>query len=179
MVGVLAAVALTVCGTYANALDDVDQAARVQSSAQRLSVPQVATERVSTTTVPADSTVASAVVALLNTERASRGLAPYAAHSQVIAAAQVHSDDMAGRNRMDHTGSDGSTAGDRLEAPGFQWGAYGENVAAGQPTAQQVVTSWMNSSGHRPQMLGNYEYVGVGVAAGANGTLYWTLVVAS
>jgi len=97
----------------------------------------------------------------------------------VAGAAQAHSDDMAGRATMSHTGADGSNTGDRLVAQGFTWSAWGENVAAGQDSAEAVFAAWMNSAGHRPQMIGNYSYVGVGVAPAANGTLYWTLVVAS
>jgi uncharacterized protein YkwD len=181
LVGVLAAVAMTVGGAYvADALADVEGAASVGAQAQRMAVPVA--PRIADTTGPATSagnTLAAAVVTQLNAERATRGLAAYVAQPQVTSAAQLHSDDMAAQGRMSHTGSDGSSAGDRLLAQGFAWEAWGENVAAGQRTAADVVSAWMNSSGHRPQMLGSYRYVGVGVTAGADGVLYWTLVVAS
>jgi uncharacterized protein YkwD len=176
LIGVLVAVVATVGGAYvAVAVDDVDGAASVGAPAQRIAVPSG-----SRLASPAGAEgLASTVVELVNHERAERGLAPYVAQPQVVAAAQVHSDDMAGRATISHTGADGSNTGDRLVAQGFTWSAWGENVAAGQDSAEAVFGAWMNSAGHRPQMIGNYSYIGVGVTASANGTLYWTLVVAS
>ena len=121
----------------------------------------------------------SQVVELINIERARAGLPALVWHDQVAAAAfsplRRH-----GRppNAMSHTGSDGSDAGDRLAALGFRWAAWGENVAAGYTTAEPLFDAWMASSGHRRQMLGEYTYIGIGVAAAADGTVYWTLVVA-
>lgn len=173
LIGVLTAVGVIAGGAWVSAaVDTVDGAAKVVAPAHRIDAP-------TTTAAPTQNTLAGAVVTLLNTERARRGLAPYADQPQVAAAAQAHSADMAAHRNMSHTGSDGSNAGDRLTANGFTWRAWGENIAAGQPTAQDVVTAWINSTGHRPQMLGSYSYVGVGVAAAADGTLYWTLVVAT
>jgi uncharacterized protein YkwD len=57
----------------------------------------------------------------------------------VAQAAQIHSDDMARSGVMQHAGSDGSRAGDRLTRVGFRWGAWGEAVAAGQPTPDDVI----------------------------------------
>jgi uncharacterized protein YkwD len=173
LIGVLTAVCVIAGGAWVSAaVDTVDEAAKVVAPAHRVDAP-------TTTGAPAQNTLAGAVVTLLNTERASRGLAPYADQPQVAEAAQAHSADMAAHRNMSHTGSDGSNAGDRLTANGFTWRAWGENIAAGQRTAHDVVTAWINSTGHRPQMLGSYSYVGVGVAAAADGTLYWTLVVAT
>jgi uncharacterized protein YkwD len=182
LIGVLTAVGVIAGGAWVSAaVDTVDGAAKVVAPAHRVDAPEApSTERAPTTTAaPAQNALAGAVVALLNAERASRGLAPYADQPQVAAAAQAHSADMAAHRNMSHTGSDGSSVGDRLIAHGFTWRACGENIAAGQRTAQDVVAAWINSTGHRPQMFGAYAYVGVGVATAADGTLYWTLVVAS
>jgi uncharacterized protein YkwD len=78
-------------------------------------------------------------------------------------------------NRMTHTGSDGSDAGDRLLRAGFDWHAWGENVAAGQTTVKQAFDAWMGSDGHRAQILGNFTVIGLGAAQGSSGNIYWTL----
>lgn len=179
MVGVLMAVGVTVGGAYVtHALDPVDAAATVGASARRLEPPPVGERQVPTTLAPPVA-LADTVLELLNGERVNAGLAPYAVHPAVSLAAQSHSDDMAAHAQLSHTGSDGSNTGDRLTRQSFSWVTWGENIAAGQTTAQQAVSAWMKSSGHRPQMLGTYQFAGVGVAAAPDGTLYWTLVVAS
>lgn len=116
---------------------------------------------------------------VLNAQRAAQGLAALAWNGQVAQAAQIHSDDMARSSIMQHAGSDGSRAGDRLTRVGFRWSAWGEAVAAGQQTPDDVIRAWMNSPPHRAILLGNYRYVGIGLATSASGTPYWTLVAAS
>lgn len=85
----------------------------------------------------------------------------------------MHSSDQAAHNHMDHTGSDGSTMQTRVEAEGFQWTSLGENVASGQLTVDQVMQDWMNSPGHRANILGDYKFFGGGLAYN-NGKTYWT-----
>ena len=81
---------------------------------------------------------------------------------------------------MTHTGSDGSNAGDRIARAGFSAGTWGENVAAGYATAASVVDGWMNSSGHRANILDpSFTHIGVAVANAAEGTPYWTMVLAA
>jgi uncharacterized protein YkwD len=94
-------------------------------------------------------------------------------------AAAVHSADQAARNQMTHTGSDGSNAGDRISAAGYQAGTWGENVAAGYTSASSVVAGWMGSSGHRANILNPaFTQIGVASATAADGTRYWTMVLA-
>lgn len=136
------------------------------------------------TTVPPPSidalALAAEVVRLTNLERAAAGRSALVAHPSVTAAAVAHSEDQAARQRMGHTGSDGSDAGTRLTRAGFTWRAWSENVAAGQRTAHDVVTAWMNSAGHRANMLSSsFTTIGVGVATGADGSRYWTMVLAA
>lgn len=115
------------------------------------------------------------VVDLTNQRRAEHGRAPLAVNQALVNAAQGHSNDQAGRNVMTHTGSDGSSAGERISRQGYAWSAWGENVAAGYPDAASVVAGWMSSPGHRENLLSaTFTEIGVGLAYAADGTTYWT-----
>jgi uncharacterized protein YkwD len=82
---------------------------------------------------------------------------------------------------MAHKGSDGSDPGERAEEVDYDWTAVAENVAAGQPTAEAVMTSWMESAGHRENLLArDVQHVGVGYAYRGDTRLrhYWVMVFA-
>ncbi|MER8016710.1 CAP domain-containing protein [Streptomyces griseoluteus] len=112
------------------------------------------------------------VVELVNTERAKVGCSPVKLNSTLTKAAQDHSADMAAHNTMSHTGSDGSDPGSRITAAGYRWSAYGENVAFGYATPEQVMAGWMNSPGHRENILNcSFKEIGVGLAQPGG---YWT-----
>ncbi|MYV39375.1 CAP domain-containing protein [Streptomyces sp. SID1328] len=112
------------------------------------------------------------IVELVNAERAKAGCSPVALNSTLTKAAQDHSADMAAHNTMSHTGSDGSDPGSRITAAGYQWSAYGENVAYGYSTPEEVMAGWMNSPGHRENILNcSYKEIGVGLAQPGS---YWT-----
>lgn len=113
------------------------------------------------------------VLNIVNSERGRVGLSPLRLHSQLTAAAQAHSNDMARHNFMSHTGSDGSSPFDRMKRYGYNFRRAGENVAAGQSSPQDVMRAWMNSSGHRANILNsNYRDIGIGYARGNRP--YWT-----
>jgi uncharacterized protein YkwD len=81
---------------------------------------------------------------------------------------------------MTHTGTGRTTAGDRINAAGYGWTTWAENVAAGQTTPAEVMSAWMNSPGHRANILnGNMVNIGVAAAVGANGVTYWAMVLAA
>ena len=125
---------------------------------------------------------AAQVVALVNQERAAPGIPALTAHACLTAAAQAHTVDMATTGNISHTGSDGSSAGDRIRRAGYQPSTWGECIAAGYPTPADVVAGWMNSSGHRDILLSrSYVHIGVGYvrADGPGPTHYWTVNVAS
>ncbi|MFD3937126.1 CAP domain-containing protein, partial [Streptomyces sp. NPDC058618] len=123
---------------------------------------------------PAPPGVAGQVVALVNKERATAGCGPLKEDPQLRAAAQGHSDDMAKRDFFSHTSPDGADPGKRTTAAGYRWSTYGENIAKGQQTAQSVMDSWMNSSGHRANILNcSFKDIGVGIHQGAGGP-WWT-----
>jgi uncharacterized protein YkwD len=82
---------------------------------------------------------------------------------------------MVTKNFFDHTGSDGSNFVQRESAAGYTTGASAENIAWGYRTPQEVVTGWMNSAGHRANILNCSSIaVGVGVAYASDGAIYWT-----
>ncbi|KOU13424.1 hypothetical protein ADK52_38785 [Streptomyces sp. WM6372] len=115
---------------------------------------------------------AAEVVALVNKERAKVGCSALTVNPKLTAAALNHSQDMAAHSNMSHTGSDGSDPGERITRSGFSWMTYGENVAYGYSTPEQVMTGWMNSPGHRENILNcAFKEIGVGLAQPNS---YWT-----
>ncbi|MEU0008748.1 sigma-70 family RNA polymerase sigma factor [Streptomyces sp. NPDC006314] len=121
---------------------------------------------------PADTV--GQVVALVNKERAAVGCGPLTEDRQLEEAAQSHSDDMAARTFFDHTNPDGADPARRITEAGYRWSTEGENIAQGQQTAEAVMESWMNSPGHRANILNcSFKDIGVGVHKGAGGP-WWT-----
>lgn len=119
----------------------------------------------------------SEVIDLVNVERDAAGLPPLSYDASLADAARDHSEDMGLQDYFSHTSLDGRSAGDRIEDAGYAWNAYGENIAAGQPTPEDVIDSWMSSSGHRANILNpNFCDIGVGYAYVADSTYrhYWT-----
>ncbi|RLN75763.1 hypothetical protein BBJ28_00010210 [Nothophytophthora sp. Chile5] len=119
----------------------------------------------------------SLLLAAVNKERAARGLPALCRNSKLQSAAQKHSSDMASHNYMSHTGSDGSSMSQRITAAGYRWTSIAENVAAGQKDVTAVMTSWMNSSGHKANILSSKSKMfGCGYAYKSSSTYkhYWT-----
>lgn len=115
----------------------------------------------------------AAVGCLVNHERTAAGLGALAVDAQVRRAAQDYAVDMATRRFFAHESPEGSDPGSRLLAAGFGWSAYGENIAAGQPTAREVMADWLASPGHcRNLMTAMFTVAGYGVATAADGP-YW------
>ena len=96
--------------------------------------------------------ITAEVTRLTNLERAKAGCGALRIDSRLTAAAQAHSKDMVDRDYFSHTSPDGKGPGDRAAAAGYpRWS--GENIAAGYPTAAAVVQGWMNSAGHKANIL--------------------------
>lgn len=126
------------------------------------------------------------VVELTNTERSKAGLSPLKFNPVLGAAAQKHSVDMALNDFFGHTGSTGSQLGDRISSEGYKWSYCAENVYAGGSTPEDAVQGWMNSTGHRDNILSpNATEIGVGYYFLADDTgqinynHYWTQVFAA
>ncbi|KAF1773612.1 CAP domain [Phytophthora cactorum] len=110
------------------------------------------------------SQYAASMLASVNAQRAAQGLPALCMNAKLMAASMRHSTDMAVNNFMSHTGSDGSTMSMRVTAAGYKWTRVAENVAAGQSSVAAVMTSWMNSPGHRANILGDYTMFGTAYA---------------
>ncbi|MEU1085763.1 CAP domain-containing protein [Streptomyces sp. NPDC005892] len=120
-----------------------------------------------------DTSVQAAVLSLVNQERSKVGCSPLTLSSSLTSLAQRFSQDMAARDFFDHTDPDGDTPWDRAAAAGIS-NLGGENIARGQADAQAVMDSWMNSEGHRANILNcDYTTLGVGVYI-ADGGPWWT-----
>jgi uncharacterized protein YkwD len=114
---------------------------------------------------------------LTNQERTENSLSGLSLNGDLVASARAHSADMAAQDYFDHEGLNGSTPGDRIAATGYEAASWGENIAAGYATPQEVVDGWMASDGHRANILStSYCDIGVGYAYEGDSTYghYWT-----
>lgn len=130
------------------------------------------------TAAPAGSMSAyeAQVVTLTNAQRVANGCAALRADDRLVTAARKHSADMVTKSFFSHTGSNGSDFVAREVGAGYpSSGPSAENIAWGYRTPQEVVTGWMNSPGHRANILNcSSVAVGVGMVLQADGTPYWT-----
>ncbi len=121
--------------------------------------------------------VCAAVVTATNAERAKHRLPPLTADARLAAAAQAHSADMVARGFFAHEDPGGRGPSDRVLAAGYRYSVVAENIAAGQRTAAEVVEGWMNSPGHRKNILRReVTQIGVGTAIGGSFGIHWTQV---
>jgi uncharacterized protein YkwD len=118
------------------------------------------------------------VTVLVNQRRSRAGCGPVRTDERLRAAARGHSRDMATKNYFSHTAPDGSTFVDRAAAAGYPRNqAGGENIAMGYRTPADVMAGWMDSDGHRANILNcDFKAIGVGLARDSRGTPYWTQV---
>jgi uncharacterized protein YkwD len=160
----------------------------VSASGAGTSAPPVAAAALppATTSVPAPAPAAASasapspgtnvedeVLALVNAARADAGCAPLIVDPGLAAVAQAHSADMRDRNFFDHVNPDGLDPFERVKQAG-ETDSRAENIAHGQPTPAAVTAAWMDSSGHRANILDcELRTVGVGVAEGPGGP-WWT-----
>lgn len=121
------------------------------------------------------------IAELTNRQRVQAGIAPLRLNLKLSAAAYTHSRNMALNDFFGHTGSDGSRVGQRVAAQGYKYSRVGENIAAGYATPEQVMEGWMNSPGHRANILSpDVREIGVGFYFLANDSgqapyqYYWT-----
>lgn len=116
---------------------------------------------------------ADEVVNIVNQERAKAGLAPLSVDAKAAEAAQVRAQEIKGT--FSHTRPNGGSYSSALTEAGASFRGSGENIAYGQNSPEAVMQTWMNSSGHRANILNaNYTSIGVGHYKGADGTDYWT-----
>lgn len=121
------------------------------------------------------SSEAEQVLKLVNDERAKQGLKPLKMSEQLRSIANLKSRDMADKGYFDHNSPTYGSPFQMLQDFGVHYSAAGENIAAGQRTPEQVMQSWMNSSGHRANILNkNFDTIGIGVYEGGSYGIYWT-----
>ncbi|MCA1221673.1 CAP domain-containing protein [Streptomyces sp. 8L] len=146
-----------------------------KAPASRTPAPAATTGHVDTApaATPTTGSAAAQILGLVNQERAKAGCRPLKDDSSLDSLAQDFSDEMAARGFFDHTDPDGRTPWDRADAAGVQK-LGGENIARGQADPQAVMDAWMNSEGHRANILNcDYTRLGVGVHYGSGGP-WWT-----
>lgn len=136
---------------------------------------QQAEAPVKTTTNNASQSVSEfekQVVDLTNAERTKAGLKPLEMHTPLMAVAHAKSADMAKNNYFSHTSPTFGSPFDQIKSAGISYRSAGENIAQGQRTPQQVVQAWMDSPGHRQNIMNaNFTHIGVGFVEEG---YYWT-----
>jgi uncharacterized protein YkwD len=132
--------------------------------------------------------VSQRVLALVNEARAQprrcgwrrfKAAPPLALSGTLQRAASAHARDMAARQKMSHSGSNGSTPAERATRAGYRWRFVGENIAAGQPTPEAVVAEWLESPQHCANLMdADYTEMGVAFVTAKEGTagIYWAQV---
>ena len=103
------------------------------------------------------------VLELINQQRAQGGCDPLVMQRQLSAAAQSHANAMAMKNFFGHASKNGTKFSSRIKAQGYRGRKYAENIAAGYASAEKVVSIWMNSSGHRVNIM-NCAFTETGIA---------------
>ncbi len=123
----------------------------------------------------AGSTVqADEVLELVNKERSRVGLKALTLSNELTDVATVKARDMRDNGYFDHTSPNYGSPFEMMRHFGIQYQSAGENIAAGQKTAQEVMNAWMNSSGHRANILNaDYEQIGIGYIEGGSYGTYW------
>ncbi|MCQ4433421.1 CAP domain-containing protein [Clostridioides difficile] len=117
------------------------------------------------------------VVDLVNIERAKAGLNPLTLDSSISNVATKKSQDMIDDNYFSHNSPTYGSPFDMLKKFGISYKTAGENIAMGQKTPKEVVNAWMNSEGHRKNIMNpNFSKIGVGVAQKSGGSIYWTQI---
>ncbi|MGH1286566.1 CAP domain-containing protein [Bacillus toyonensis] len=112
------------------------------------------------------------VVELTNAERAKQGLPALKIDTELSKVARVKSEDMQKNNYFDHNSPTYGSPFDMMKKFGISYTSAGENIAQGQRTPEEVVQAWMNSAGHRANILNNgFTHIGVGYVESGN---YWT-----
>lgn len=137
------------------------------------------TTKATTTAAPTDNNAAyaSEIIRLVNAERSNNGLAPLAESATLNKLASVRANEIT--TSFSHTRPNGGNLSSIFAEYSVSWWAIGENIAMGQTTPQAVMTDWMNSQGHRENILSSdYTSIGVGVVK-HNGMYYWVQIFAN
>ena len=138
-------------------------------------VPEVPVEPEKPVTSNNLSTQELEVVRLVNIEREKAGLEPFTISNKLSEVARLKSKDMADNRYFSHTSPTYGSPFQMMKQFGISYRTAGENIAKGYLSAQSVVNGWMNSSGHRANILNpSFGTIGVGAYKTSNNTIYWT-----
>lgn len=139
-------------------------------------IPEIPGEDIPETEQPEEDnkgTVAQQVLDLVNEERAKVGAAPLKMNTKAVNAADIRAKEIV--NSFSHTRPNGSSFTTALTESGVTFRTAGENIAWGQKTPQEVMNAWMNSQGHKANILNTaFTEIGIGVYQAPSGTMYWT-----
>jgi len=125
----------------------------------------------STNTSTTTSNYANQVLTLVNSERAKAGLKPLKLNATLTKSAQAKAVDMHDKHYFDHTSPTYGSPFDQMTKFGYKYSYAGENIAQGQKTPKEVMDAWMNSAGHRANILNsNYTEIGIGYVSDNS---YW------
>ena len=129
-------------------------------------------QKLNITNISSAKSIEKEVIRLSNLERSKRGLKPLTEDLKLSKVARLKSQDMAKKNYFSHTSPTYGSPFKMIKSFGINYSSAGENIAKGQKSAQQVVNSWINSSGHRANILNpGFTHIGVGYSSDGN---YWT-----
>ena len=130
-----------------------------------------------TETVSSVNSMEKQVASLTNSERKAAGLGSLTLNSQLSKLARMKAEDMAKKGYFSHTSPTYGSAFDMMKKYGVSYRTAGENIAKGQKTPEAVMNGWMNSSGHRANILSSaYTHIGVGYAKDSKGNTYWVQI---
>lgn len=150
------------------------------STPAKATTTTAATPAKTTTSAPTTSTSSNIgayeqqVVDLVNKERAAAGLSPLKVNTALANVAEKKAADMRDNNYFSHTSPTYGSPFDMMKQFGISYTSAGENIAKGQRTPAEVMNGWMNSPGHKANILNSsYTEIGVGYVTDSNGTGYW------
>lgn len=124
--------------------------------------------------------MATKTAQLVNIERAKAGLPPLALDAPLANIAKVKAEDMVNNDYFDHTSPTYGAPWDMAKYFGYSYSSFGENIAYGQRSPEEVVKAWMNSPGHKANILNKgYTNIGAGIAKKVNGQIYWVHMFSS
>lgn len=130
---------------------------------------------VSASTISSAKTMEDQVIKLVNVQRSRRGLQSLRKNTTLAKIARYKAQDMVNRHYFSHISPTYGSPFKMMENFRIRFSAAGENIAMGQRTPQEVMNAWMNSPGHRANILSpSYSQIGVGFAKNKNGVCYWT-----
>ncbi|MCK1993299.1 LysM peptidoglycan-binding domain-containing protein [Peribacillus muralis] len=122
-----------------------------------------------------DQTVEQQILRLVNEERSKAGLPNVEMDTSLSHTATLKSEDMRDHDYFNHTSPTYGSPFEMMKSFGITYKYAGENIAAGQPSSASVMKSWMNSPGHKANILNkNYTHIGIGYATGGKYSHYWT-----